>query len=275
MTDTTGTRTDPATPPAHVTERLVPVLGGAVQARVLVAGAGDPVLFLHGAGGLMWDPLLEALSAGHTVYAAEHPGAGESDALEHLPGIWELVLFYDELLDGLGLDTVAVLGHSFGGMVAAELAANNPRRVSRLVLIAPIGLWRDDAPIADLAGIPPESLPELVLADPTGPLAGLLTPPADDPRALFEAAVRMASVLHFIWPIPDKGLRRRIHRVSAPTLLVWGERDKLVPPLYADEFAALLRTSERVLIPDAGHLPHLEQPDQVRTAVLRFLGGAG
>lgn len=257
--------------PAHVTERLVPVLGGKVQARVLVAGTGEPVLFLHGAGGLMWDPFLEALAAGHTVYAVEHPGAGESDALTHLPGIWELVLFYDELLDGLGVERTSVVGHSFGGMVAAELAANNPRRVSRLVLIAPIGLWRDDAPIPDIAGIPKERLPELVLADPRGPLADMLTPPADDPQALFEAAVRMASILHFIWPLPDKGLRRRIHRVSMPTLLVWGEQDKLVSPVYAEEFAGLLSRSETALVPDAGHLPQLEQPEPVRRAVLEFL----
>jgi pimeloyl-ACP methyl ester carboxylesterase len=257
--------------PPHVTERLVPTLGGRVQARVLVAGQGEPVLFLHGAGGLLWDPFLEALSAGHTVYAPEHPGAGDTDVLEHLPGIWELVLFYDEVLDGLGLDRVAVVGHSFGGMVAAELAANNPRRVSRLVLISAIGLWRDDAPIPDIAAVPPERLPELILADPNGPLAEMLTPPADDPQALFEAAVRMASILHFIWPLPDRGLRDRIHRVSAPAMLLWGERDALVPPVYADEFAGLLKQSEKVLIPDAGHLPQLEQPEPVRQAVLEFL----
>jgi pimeloyl-ACP methyl ester carboxylesterase len=256
--------------PDYVTERLVPALGGRVQARVLVAGRGDPVLCLHGAGGLVWDPLLAALAEGHTVYAVEHPGA-DGESLEHLPGIWELVLFYDEVLDGLELDRVSVVGHSFGGMVGAELAANSPRRVSKLVLIAPIGLWRDDAPIPDIAATPPDRLPELVLADPAGPLAELLTPPADDPQALFEAAVRMASILHFIWPIPDKGLRRRIHRVSAPTLLVWGDRDALIPPVYAEEFAGLLRHVETALIAGAGHLPQLEEPEQVRRAVLGFL----
>src|SRR3954467_2191266 len=203
--------------PEHVSERIVEV--GPIRARVLVAGTGSPVLFLHGAGGLFWDPLLEALAGEHTVYAVEHPGGAGSDALEHLPGIWELVLFYDELLDGLGLDAVDVVGHSFGGMVAAELAANSPRRVSRLVLIAPIGFWREDHPIPDIAGIPPERLPELVLADPAGPppavrrpgrgraaragpLGAMLPPPLDDPQARFEAAMLMASVLHFIWPIP-------------------------------------------------------------------------
>ena len=257
---------------SEVSERIVEV--GPIQARVLVGGTGSPLLFLHGAGGLMWDPFLEALAAQHTVYAVEHPGAGESDAFSHLPGIWELVLFYDELLDALGLDTVRVVGHSFGGMVAAELAANSPKRVSRMVLIAPIGLWRDDAPIPDIAGVPPETLPGLVLADPDSPLAAMLTPPADDPQALFEAAMRMASILHFIWPIPDKGLDRRIHRVSAPTLLVWGRQDRLVDPVYAEEFGSRLRDSRIELIDGAGHLPQLEAPDAVRAAVTTVLAGA-
>jgi pimeloyl-ACP methyl ester carboxylesterase len=255
--------------PDHVSERIVEV--GPIRARVLVAGTGSPVLFLHGAGGLFWDPLLDALAGEHTVYAVEHPGGAGSDALEHLPGIWELVLFYDELLDGLGLDAVDVVGHSFGGMVAAELAANSPRRVSRLVLIAPIGFWRDDHPIPDIAGIPPESLPALVLADPSGPLAATLTPPMDDPQARFEAAMLMASVLHFIWPIPDKGLRRRIHRISAPTLLVWGEQDGLVHPAYAEEFTSRLRESRLETIAGAGHLPQLEQFDAVRAVVIPYL----
>src|SRR3954452_4110115 len=255
--------------PDHVSERIVEV--GPIRARVLVAGTGSPVLFLHGAGGLFWDPLLDALAGEHTVYAVEHPGGAGSDALEHLPGIWELVLFYDELLDRLGLDAVDVVGHSFGGMVAAELAANSPRRVSRLVLIAPIGFWRDDHPIPDIAGIPPESLPALVLADPAGPLAAPLAPPMDDPQARFEAAMLMASVLHFIWPIPDKGLRRRIHRISAPTLLVWGEQDGLVHPAYAEEFTSRLRESRLETIAGAGHLPQLEQFDAVRAVVIPYL----
>jgi pimeloyl-ACP methyl ester carboxylesterase len=81
----------------------------------------------------------------------------------------------------------------------------------------------------------------------------------------------MASILHFVWPLPDKGLRGRIHWVAAPTLLVWGARDALVPPVYAEELASLLARSETVLIPDAGHLPQLQQPELVRDAVLAFL----
>lgn len=260
------------TTPAQVDERIIRV--GAMQGRVLVAGKGDPVLFLHGAGGLLWDPFLESLAVDHTVYAVEHPGANDIEALaQHLPGIWELVLFYDAVLDSLGLDSVQIVGHSFGGMVAAELAANSPKRVSKLVLIAPIGFWREDKPIPDIAGVPPETLPHLVLADPGSPLAAMLTPPADDPQALFEAAMRMASILHFIWPLPDKGLYRRIHRISAPTLLIWGAQDKLVDPVYAEEFTSRLRDSRLELVEGAGHLPQLEQPEAVRERVLGFLDG--
>jgi pimeloyl-ACP methyl ester carboxylesterase len=257
--------------PSHVEERWLPIAGGALQARVLVAGQGEPVLFLHGAGGLLWDPFLDGLASQHTVYAVEHPGARDSEALRRLKGIWELVLFYDELLDALELPSTAVVGHSFGGMVAAELAANSRSRVDRLVLISAIGLWRDDAPIADIAGIPPEKLGELALADPTGPLAAGLTPPPDDPQALFEAAMRMASILHFIWPIPDKGLARRIHRVTAPALVIWGAQDRLVPPVYAEEFARQLSHAQVAVVEGAAHLPQLEAPGEVQERVLAFL----
>ena len=118
-----------------------------------------PILFLHGAGGLFWDPFLDALAAGHRVIAPEHPGAGDSQGLEHVEDVWDLVLYYNELLDALGVARATLVGHSFGGMVAAEIAANNPERVDRLVLIAPIGLWLDEHPVPDISGIPPEPLP--------------------------------------------------------------------------------------------------------------------
>jgi pimeloyl-ACP methyl ester carboxylesterase len=254
---------------ANVSERTVDV--GPIQARLLVGGTGNPVLYLHGASGLLWDPFLEALAAEHPVHAVEHPGARASEDVDRLSGIWELVLFYYELLDALGLERVAVVGHSFGGMVAAELAANSPKRVSKLVLIAPIGFWRDDAPIPDIAGVPPETLPQLVLADPASPLADMLSPPADDPQALFEAAMRMASILHFVWPIPDKGLKRRIHRITAPTLLVWDAQDRLVDPVYAEEFMSRIRDCRLESVDGAGHLPQLEQFGAVREAVTAFL----
>ena len=151
---------------AEPTESFVELRDGRFKIRVLQAGSGDPMLYVHGAGGLFWDPLLDALAAGHRVIAPEHPGAGDSQGIEHVEDLWDLVLYYNELLDPLGVERATVVGHSFGGMVAAEIAATTPHRVDKLVLIAPIGLWRDDHPVPDISGIPPTSLPSLVFADP-------------------------------------------------------------------------------------------------------------
>ena len=128
-------------------ESYVELRDGRFKIRTLQAGSGEPLLYVHGAGGLFWDPLLEALSATHRVIAPEHPGAGDSQGLEHVEDLWDLVLYYNELLDHLGVERATVVGHSFGGMVAAEIAATSPHRVDKLVLIAPIGLWRDDHPV--------------------------------------------------------------------------------------------------------------------------------
>jgi len=157
-----------------VADRRVSVWQKKINANIKVVGSGSPLVFLHGAGGLRWDPLLEALSVRHTIYAPEHPGttAGDPDAVGHLDSLWDLVLYYDELLRGLDLKAVPVIGHSFGGMMAAELAANNPERVSKLVLMCPIGLWREDCPIPNWMMITPASdLPKYLLHDPEGPLA--------------------------------------------------------------------------------------------------------
>src|SRR4029453_3521325 len=129
-------------PPAQQT---VTVWQGHVPLRVQVQGRGPAVMFFHGPWGLTWGPFLEALSRGFTVYAPEHPGTtpGAPDAIQRVDTLWDLVLCYDELLDGLGLTDVALVGHSFGAMVACEVAAQRPSRVRRLVLMDPIGLWRD------------------------------------------------------------------------------------------------------------------------------------
>lgn len=257
---------------ANVHEQPIALQDGQITTRVLSAGSGQPLLFLHDASGLRWDPFLDDLASRFTVYAPEHIGSGDSQGLDQVDNLWDLVLVYNDLLDTLNLPSAAVVGHGFGGLVAAELAANNPNRVEKLVLIAPMGLWRDDAPIADLAGTPPDKLAALALRDPLGPLQTLVVPPMLDPEARYRHNLNVASVLHFTWPIPDKGLKKRLHRVQAPTLLIWGQQDGLVPPVYAEEFAARLRDAQIALIERAAHFPHLEQKDQVAKLVAEFLG---
>ena len=254
-------------------ESYLELRDGRFKIRVLQAGDGPPLLYLHGAGGLFWEPLLDGLAATHHVIAPEHPGAGFSQGLEHVEDLWDLVLYYNTVLDAFGLERATVVGHSFGGMVAAELAATSPHRVDRLVLIAPLGLWRDDHPVPDFSGVPQAALPALLFADPAGPAAAALpTPDPTDPESLFRAAQTTASILQFVWPLPDKGLAKRLYRLTAPTLLVWGDQDAMVHPAYADDFAALIADARIELVEGAGHLPQFEQPERTIAAISAFLG---
>jgi len=262
---------------AAVQEQTVKVWKDSITTKVHVAGDGPPLVFLHGAYGLTWDPFLEALAEHYTVYAPEHPGTtlGDPDGVKALDDLWDLVLYYDELFDHLNLEKPYLVGHSFGGMVASELAASYPGRVRKLVLVSPIGFWLDDDPVKNWMILPLEEVVKAAVFDQDSPLArGMLAVP-DDVTAAQDLQIRvtwsLACTGKFIWPIPDKGLKKRIHRITAPTLVVWGTEDKLVPPVYAEEFRKRIHDSRIEMISSAAHLPHLEQLDTVKELVNNFM----
>jgi pimeloyl-ACP methyl ester carboxylesterase len=260
-------------------QQTVAVWQGQVPLRVQVKGEGPAVVYFHGPWGLTWGPFLEALARSFTVYAPEHPGTtpGSPDAIQHVDTLWDLVLCHDELLDRLGLADVALAGHSFGAMVACEVAAQRPARVRRLALIDPIGLWRDDAPVTNWMLGALSELAKSVFVDPGASVAQALFTIPDDPEEAALARTRlmwaMGATGKFIWPIPDKGLRKRIHRIQAPTLLVWGREDRLVPLVYADEFSRRLPGARIEVVEKAGHAPQLEQPEATARLVEAFFKG--
>jgi pimeloyl-ACP methyl ester carboxylesterase len=259
-------------------ERTVTVWQGRVRMRVVSKGRGPVLVFFHGPWGLTWDPFLDRLAESFTVYAPEHPGTTPDahDDVYHLDGLWDLVLCYDELLETLGIRNAAFVGHSFGGMVACEVAAAYPDRVRRLAMIAPLGFWRDPDRIVNWMMLEPAALRAHIFRDPEGDAARRMFPRTDaQDAATTEARVRlmwaMGTTGKFIWPIPDKGLKKRIHRVKAPSLLVWGLEDRLVPAVYAEEFTRRLSGARVETIDGAGHAPHLEQTDTVARVVRDFL----
>jgi pimeloyl-ACP methyl ester carboxylesterase len=264
-----------------MTERTLTVWQGKVRTRVLSKGDGPPVVFFHGPWGLTWDPFLDDLARRFTVVAPEHPGTTPEapDDVYQLDGLWDLVFCYDELLDALGLEQAAFVGHSFGGMVACELAAASRRRARRLVLIDPIGFWRDGDPIINWMTLDPGRLRDALFHDAGSEAARRMFGVIEDPEEAIAARVRrtwaMGATGKFIWPIPDKGLKKRIHRVKAPTLIVWGKEDRLVPVVYADEFSRRIAGARVQTVEGAGHAPHLEQPEKVARMVADFLGPAG
>ena len=247
------------------------------EAKVKVGGSGPPLVYLHAAGGPIWDPFVEWLTESFTVYAPHHPGTGETarDAIYGVDSLWDLVLIYDELLDALKLSSVPVVGTSFGGMMACELAAHRPDRVSRMIVLDPIGLWRDDAPIAPYMVMPPEKLVATLYKDLSSPAVQQALQMPEDPGEMATATADLIWALgatgKFVWPIPDKGLKKRIHRIKAETLIVWGEDDALVSSVYATEFASRIANSRVEIIKDCGHVPQVERLEILKPIVSKFL----
>ena len=266
-----------------IEERTVTVWDPPITATVFEAGQGQPVVYLHAGGGVTADdPLVEALAQRFRVIAPRHPGFVDPDEVSEIRDVHDLALYHDELLDALGLDSVAVTGHSYGGMVAAELAAHVPHRVSKLVLAAPVGLWNDDYPMADMFTAFPFEINDLLWADASSPQAqqamatmarSYADLKVDDPMVAMLQRVLpgLITIGKYIWPLPDKGLSRRLRRIKAETLVVWGEKDKLVPSRYADDFVAGIPNARAAFIADAGHMMPFERTEEFVALVGDFL----
>jgi pimeloyl-ACP methyl ester carboxylesterase len=255
--------------------RTVAIGGGAVAFRVLEAGRGAPLVYFHSIHERDgWSAFLERLAGRYAVHAPLHPGVGESTGLETLDDVLDLTLAYEELLDALGVEAAHLVGHFFGGMVAAELAALFPERARRLVLVSPLGLWRDDAPSEDLLILPGDELPAALWRDPRSEAAQrwATLPESDEAKeaALIDSIARRSAIAKFIWPIPDRGLRKRLHRITAPTLLLWGDADRANPVVYAEEWQRRIKGAAVKLLP-GGHMLLHESPEAAAEAAEEFL----
>jgi pimeloyl-ACP methyl ester carboxylesterase len=263
---------------SNVETRRLKLWQDRIETEVEVSGSGPPLVYLHGPWGLAPDrAFIARLSAAHTVFAPKFPGTsrGDTEAAHKLDDWHDLIVYHGELLDGLGLAAPAMVGHSFGGLVAAEIAAATPKAVNRLVLIDPVGLWLDDHPVPNWMLLPYKARPAALFAEPEGEAARrFFAAPVDAEERVETLAAfnwSLACTGKFVWPIADRGLRKRIHRIAAPTLIVWGSADRVVAPVYAKEFVQKIAGARVVSIDGAGHLPHLERPDAVFRAVSGFL----
>ncbi len=255
-----------------VSSRTVETPRGA-KIRVYEGGSGDPLVFLHGAGGLFPDdPFVAKLADHFHVYAPCLPGYEDSTGAEDLRDMLGITLHTADVVEALGLERPTLVGHSMGGMIAAEMAATAPASVEKLVLICPAGLWLDAHPIPDLFGMLPFELPALLFHDPAFGVP-LLTAGLDfnDMKALGDFMVTNAKRLgmagKILFPIPDRGLSERLYRIRARTQILWGESDKLMPPVYGEAFQREIADSELRVIPEAGHMLPIEQPDAVLEAI--------
>jgi len=164
-----------------------------------------------------------------------------------------------------------------GGMIAAEMACLNPRELDRLVLVGAAGLWIDDHPIPDVFAALPHELAELLFVDADRGMA-LLTGGADfgDLEALREFFIgnarRLGTAGKLLFPVPSRRVTKRLYRISAETLVLWGAQDRLMPPVYAERWGALIRQARVSVLDGAGHMLPYEAPERFADAVVGFLG---
>jgi pimeloyl-ACP methyl ester carboxylesterase len=254
-------------------EEFLELAGGRVH--LLRGGTGEPVLFLHAAGGAgAWLPFHALLAgAGFEVLAPDHPGFGKSDDFPDAEAIDDLVYHYLDVIDALGLSRPHVVGASFGGWIAAELAVHSPHRIGSLTLLSAAGLRLPDHPVADIFLLPPAKLAATLFHDPPPPAPA---PPPGAPLdldAIIAAYREATSLARFSW-VPyfhDPKLERRLRRITAPTLVAAPSDDRLIPVPHARRYAALINGATYAEVPDCGHAMYFERPAEFASLVASFL----
>jgi pimeloyl-ACP methyl ester carboxylesterase len=253
-------------------ERTVRVNG--LPCRVWEAGTGERLGYLGGLGGVLrWSPFLELLSRRRRVIVPSLPGFPGALGHDRLDDIADWVAAALDLLEESGLEGADLIGASVGGMLAAEIAAFSRAAVRRLVLVAPFGLFDVGDPVADVFAQKPKDLPALLCVRPER-LAEEQSPPQEEDPAEWMIMLARAgeAAARILWSLGDHGLAKRLHRIRVPTLVLWGTADRVIPPSYARRFAAGIGGAVEVAtIEGAGHFADLDAPDEVATAIERFL----
>jgi pimeloyl-ACP methyl ester carboxylesterase len=267
--------------------RLIDVRDRKVE--VLEAGSGAPLVYLHGfmdvhALKLGFMAFHERLAGAARLIAPAHPGVGGSDENPDIVAMEDVVFHYLEVLDALELARFDLVGHGVGGWIAAELAARHPEKVARLALIDAMGLFVPGQPTGDIFmmaqpsdGGSNVSLRELLFRDAKDPLANELVPDGRgdlDEEVRRYQMLRLGSWIGFKPPyFYNRALTNRLHRIAAPSLVVWGEKDRMVPPAHGKRYAELLPGCTGLkTVKDAGHSVVAEQPETAAELVREFLG---
>jgi len=238
-------------------------------------GSGRPLLFLHAGEGLRpqhaW---LDALATRFRVIAPHHPGFGESALPDWFGTVDDIAYLYLDLARTLDLHDAVLLGADFGGWIAAEMAVRNTQGFAHLVLAAPLGIKLGgvtERDIVDMHAIPRTEFMHLAWADPQRGEIDYTALPESELAGIVRG--REAFAL-FGWKpyMHNPRLKRWLHRIDLPTLLLWGAQDRIVTPAYGEGWRTAIPGARIEQIPDAGHFPHWEQPQQFAERVAAFAG---
>lgn len=242
-----------------------------VQIKVQQAGAGAPLLFLHGAGGRNWTALHKRLAGQFRVIAPEHPGFGRSPIPDWMNSVGDLAFFYLDLMEKMDLRGVHLAGHSLGGWTAGEIAIRNTSRLASLTLMAPAGVAVAEAPFGDIFLWSTEQATRAQFFD-QALAEKRLSAPADLDLLLHNKT----TVARLAWSprLSNSQLPFWLHRIDKPTLFVWGREDRIVPYACAQPWTARVPHNELITIEQCGHAIHNEKPDEAADAIIAFLNRA-
>jgi pimeloyl-ACP methyl ester carboxylesterase len=239
--------------------------------RLMRGGAGDPLVYLHGASGASWLPFLQMLTQKYDVIAPEHPGFGESDTPDWLDNIHDLAFFYLDVLRELNLANVHLVGNSLGGWIAAELAVRNTSRLASLTLCDAAGLYVPGAKQSDSFMMSEEQRVHEFFYDPKKAeemVARISHPDRED-----TVLKNRATVAKLSWHprSHDPHLGKWLHRIDVPTLVIWGDHDKSFPKEHALAYQKAIPGAQLVMMPKCGHVPQIEKPDEFVSALENFI----
>lgn len=246
-----------------------------VQLEAVKCGQGRPILILHGEDGLdPQAPFLDLLAAHGCVIAPSHPGFGHSPECDDIDTVDDLSYLYLDFLVEQNLQDVIVIGFSLGGWIAAEMAVKNTERIAKLILATPLGIKigdRETRDIPDIFALPAEEIMRLKYADPSRRVIDY--PALSEGELTVLARNRQATALYAWEPyFHNPKLRRRLHRIHIPTLLLWGASDRFVTSsYYGAAYRDAIPGARLEIIEQAGHLPQIEQPDAFVARVRAFL----
>jgi pimeloyl-ACP methyl ester carboxylesterase len=236
-------------------------------------GSGPTLLFLHGAGGARdWAPWLERLSERYDVIVPDHPGWGHSAFPTWFDNIHDLAYFYLDVLTAMDLKDVHLVGHSIGGWLASEIAVRDTRRLASLTLMAPAGLRKIGVQGFDIFIASPEANTRALYHDQSIADALLAVEMSEEQVDLHLRNRFAAARVGWQPRLFDPHLHKWIHRIDVPTLLLWGDDDKIIPTALLDEFSSRIPNVRSVVIPACGHIPQVEKADEFHAAITSFIG---
>jgi pimeloyl-ACP methyl ester carboxylesterase len=245
-----------------------------IKVRSFRQGSGSTLLFLHGGTGISdWLPFFDQLAAEHDVLVLEHPGFGGSDNPDSIRNVADVAMYYLDVLDGLNAGKVHLVGHSLGGWIAAEAAVRNSHHLASLTLIAPAGIRVKGVPIGDNFIWSPEETARNLFFDQSFAERMLARTPTEQEVEILMRNRFMAAKLGWEPRWFNPALERWLHRIAVPTLVLWGEDDKFLPSRYAALWAERVPNVKLKVIPQCGHLPHVEKAVITADAILAFLDG--